>query len=213
MLVETLPGASFAANCYIVASETTRRGLVIDPGVQAERIVETIKALQITPVYIVLTHAHIDHCSALVIVKESTGALFAACISRTDQAPPVPRLIIPGLSFTPFQLPFTPDRLLKHGDTLAVDDICLTVLHTPGHSADSLCLSGHGVIFTGDTLMRGRIGESLPGLLPGYDHRQLLESIHHIVLNLPDETIVYPGHGSATTIGKERLRVPPMPSF
>ena len=211
MLVETLSGESFAAHCYIVASETTRRGIVIDPGVQAERILETIKALQVTPVYIALTHAHIDHCSALGIIKETTSALFAAYACEADKAPPVPRLIIPGLSFTPFQLPFTPDRLLHHGDTLAVDDISFTVLHTPGHSADSLCLSGHGVIFTGDTLMRGRIGASLPGLFPGYDHRQLLESIHHVVLNLPDETLVYPGHGSATTIGKERARVPPLP--
>jgi glyoxylase-like metal-dependent hydrolase (beta-lactamase superfamily II) len=210
MLVETLQGESFAANCYIVASETTRRGLVIDPGVKADRIAETIKEHQITPVYIVLTHAHIDHCSALGIVKETTGALFAGFASNPAQSSPAPRLFIPGLTFTPFQLPFSPDRLLQHGDTLIVDDICLTVLHTPGHSSDSICLAGHGALFSGDTLMRGQIGASLPGLLPGYDHRQLLESIHHIILNLPDDTIVYPGHGSATTIGKERLRVPPM---
>lgn len=211
MLVETVQGESFAANCYIVASETSRRGLLIDPGVQAERILEAIEILRVTPVIIVLTHAHIDHCSALGTIKEKTGALFAACATDVNQAAPAPRLIIPGLSFTPFQLPFTPDRQLNHGDTLTVDDICLTVLHTPGHSADSLCLVGHGAVFTGDTLMRGRIGASLPGLFPGYDHRQLLESIHRIILDLPDATIVYPGHGSATTIGKERLRVPPLP--
>lgn len=210
MIVETLQGESFAANCYIVASETTRRGLIIDPGVQAERIFEAIETLDITPVIIVLTHAHIDHCSALGPVKEKTGALFAACTADANQAAPAPRLIIPGLTFTPFQLPFTPDRQLLHGDTLDIDDICLSVLQTPGHSADSLCLVGHGVVFTGDTLMRGRIGESLPGLFPGYDHRQLLESIHHTILTLPDATIVYPGHGSATTIGKERFRVPPL---
>lgn len=212
MLVETLQGESFAANCYIIASETTRRGLIIDPGVKADRIAETIKAQQITPVYIVLTHAHIDHCSALAIVKETTGALFAGFASDPDHTSPVPRLFIPGLTFTPYQLPFSPDLLLQHGDTLTVDDICLTVLHTPGHSSDSLCLAGNGALFSGDTLMRGQIGTSLPGLLPGYDRRQLLESIHHIILNLPDETIVYPGHGSTTTIGKERLRVPPMPA-
>jgi hydroxyacylglutathione hydrolase len=203
MLVTTLAGDSFTANCYIVSSEATRRALIIDPGVQAERIQETVAELALSISCIALTHAHIDHCSALDTLRKTTGAQFAAC--GGEPAPPAaPRLIIPGLTFTPYQLPFSPDRLLKDGDVLTVDDIHLTVLHTPGHSADSLCFHGHGVVFSGDTLLRGKIGTALPGLFPGHDHGQLLESIHRKLLTLPDDTLVYPGHGAATTIGEER---------
>ena len=204
MLVTTLAGDSFAANCYIVASEATRRGLIIDPGVQAARILETVAELSLSISCMALTHAHIDHCSALDTLRKTTTAELAAYGGGEPAPPAVPRLIIPGLTFTPYQLPFSPDRLLKDGDVLTVDDIHLTVLHTPGHSADSLCFYGHGVVFSGDTLLRRTIGTALPGLFPGHDHRQLLESIHQKLLPLPDDTLVYPGHGAATTIGEER---------
>jgi len=209
MLVRMLAGDSFAANCYIVASEATRRGLIIDPGVQAERITETVAELNLSISCIALTHAHIDHFSALDIIRKTYNAPFAACGGDTSQTSPQPRLIIPGLTFTPFQLPFPPDRVLKDGDVLTVDDIQLTILHTPGHSSDSLCFWGHGVVFSGDTLLRRTIGAALPGLFSGHDHRQLRDSIQHKLLSLPDDTIVYPGHGAATTIGEER-RLNPM---
>lgn len=209
MLVRMLAGDSFAANCYIVASEATRRGLIIDPGVQAERIIETVAELHLSISCIALTHAHIDHFSALDIIRKTYNAPFAACGGDTPQASPKPRLIIPGLTFTPYQLPFPPDRVLKDGDVLTVDDLQLVVLHTPGHSSDSLCFWGHGVVFSGDTLLRRTIGAALPGLFSGHDHRQLRDSIQHKLLSLPDETIVYPGHGSSTTIGEER-RLNPM---
>lgn len=209
MLVQTLAGDSFNANCYLVASETSRRCLVIDPGVQAERILAAVREGGFSVAWIVLTHAHVDHCSGLAPLREATGAPFAAYQADDPAAPPpAPHLIIPGLSFTPFRLPFAPDRRLNDGEVLIMDDVELTVLHTPGHSADSICLHGHGVVFSGDTLMRGKIGAVLPGLFPGYDHGRLLDSIHRILLPLADETIVYPGHGRATTIGEERAHNP-----
>lgn len=209
MLVRMLAGDSFAANCYIVASEATRRGLIIDPGVQAERITETVAELHLSISCIALTHAHIDHFSALDIIRKTYNVPFAAHSGDAPQTSPQPRLIIPGLTFTPYHLPFPPDRVLKDGDVLTVDDIQLTVLHTPGHSSDSLCYWGHGVVFSGDTLLRRTIGAALPGLFSGHDHWQLRDSIQHKLLSLPDDTIVYPGHGSATTIGEER-RLNPM---
>ena len=204
MLVRMLAGDSFAANCYIVASEATRRGLIIDPGVQAERIMATVAELHLSISCIALTHAHIDHFSALDIIQKNCNASFAAYGSDSPQASPEPRLIIPGLTFTPYQLPFPPEKILKDGDVLTVDDLHFTVLHTPGHSSDSLSFWGHGVVFSGDTLLRRSIGAALPGLFSGHDHRQLRESIEHKLLSLPDDTIVYPGHGSSTTIGEER---------
>jgi glyoxylase-like metal-dependent hydrolase (beta-lactamase superfamily II) len=102
--------------------------------------------------------------------------------------------------------------VLKDGDVVSVDDVQLTVLHTPGHSADSLCFLGPGVVFSGDTLMRRKIGVALPGLFSGHDHHQLRESIQNKLLSLPDNTIVYPGHGATTTIGEERQLNPMLQS-
>jgi len=94
------------------------------------------------------------------------------------------------------------------GDTIDIDDLQFSVLYTPGHSSDSISLWGHGVVFSGDTLFRRGIGATLPG----HDHKQLKQSIHEKLLTLPDETIVYPGHGAATTIGEERRLNPKLQS-
>jgi glyoxylase-like metal-dependent hydrolase (beta-lactamase superfamily II) len=109
-------------------------------------------------------------------------------------------------------LPIKPEILLKDGDTIDIEDLHFSVLHTPGHSSDSVSFWGHGVVFSGDTLFRRGIGAALPGLFPGYDHTQLKESIHEKLMTLPDDTIVYPGHGAPTTIGEERLLNPALRS-
>jgi glyoxylase-like metal-dependent hydrolase (beta-lactamase superfamily II) len=209
MLVRLLAGEGVAANCYLVASEKTRRGLVIDPGVQAERIMAAIQELELSIAWIVLTHAHIDHFSGLDNLRACISAPFAAGDSTIPPDQASPRLNLPGLTFTPYQLPYPPDTILKDGDRLTIDDLELSVLLTPGHSVDSLCLYGHGAVFSGDTLFKGRIGASLPGLFPGYDYRRLKRSIREQLLSLPEETVVYPGHGDSTTIGEE-LRHNPM---
>ena len=208
MIVRILEGKPASANTYIIAAKPGGLGLIIDPGVQAERILEHVKAMDLTIAWIVLTHAHIDHCSGLDQVRKATGRRFAACVAETDEAASQPRLIIPGLQFIPFRLPFPPDRALADGDLLAVDGLRLTVLHTPGHSPDSICLYGHGKLFSGDTLLKGRIGVALPGLFPGHDHALLRRSITQRLLTLPDDTLVYPGHGHPTTIGEERQTNP-----
>ena len=208
MIVRMLEGKPSSANTYIIAAKSGTQGLIIDPGVQAERILEHVQAMGLSIAWIVLTHAHIDHCSALDQVRKATGAPFAACVAEADAAAAQPRLIIPGLQFIPFRLPFPPDRALADGDLIAVDGLRLTVLHTPGHSPDSICLHGHGKLFSGDTLLKGRIGVALPGLFPGHDHDLLRQSITTRLLTLPDDTLVYPGHGHPTTIGEERRTNP-----
>ncbi len=210
MIVKVLEGDSpLAANCYIVASEDTRRGMIIDPGVKAKRILEAVEELNISVSLIALTHVHIDHFSALDTVKNSTKAQLAVYDTGDIKAPPKQSQLIKGMTFVPFALPIKPDILLKEGDTIDVDDLHFSVLHIPGHSLDSVSFWGHGVVFTGDTLFRRGIGVTLPGLFPGHDHKQLKKSIHEKLLTLPDDTIVYPGHGAATTIGEER-RLNPM---
>jgi glyoxylase-like metal-dependent hydrolase (beta-lactamase superfamily II) len=94
------------------------------------------------------------------------------------------------------------DRLLKDGDSIDIgDDLHFIVRHTPGHSPDSICLLGEGVVFSGDTLFNYGIGRAD---LPGGSYNQLMDSIRTKLMVLADETIVYPGHGPKTTIGAER---------
>lgn len=212
MVVKVLEGSSLAANCYIVASETTGRGMIIDPGVKAKRISEAVEQLNLSVSLIVLTHVHIDHFSALEIVKNTTKAQLAAFDTSNVKAPAESSKLIKGMSFVPFVLPITPDILLKDGDAIDIDDLHFSVLYTPGHSSDSVSFWGHGVVFSGDTLFRRGIGVTLPGLFPGHDHTQLKVSIREKLLTLPDDTIVYPGHGAATTIGEERRLNPALQS-
>jgi glyoxylase-like metal-dependent hydrolase (beta-lactamase superfamily II) len=212
MIVKVLKGNLFTANCYIVASETTKRGMIIDPGVKAKDISEAVEELNISISIIALTHVHIDHFSALDTVKNTTKAQLAAFDTGTIKAPPKVSQVIKGLVFVPFELPFPPDILLNDGDTIDIDDLHFSVLYTPGHSSDSISIWGHGVVFSGDTLFRRGIGAALPGLFPGHDNKQLKESIHEKLLTLPDDTIVYPGHGAATTMGEERRLNPVLQS-
>jgi glyoxylase-like metal-dependent hydrolase (beta-lactamase superfamily II) len=204
MIVKVLEGNFFAANCYIVASELTKRGMIIDPGVQAKDITEAVEELNISVSLIVLTHVHIDHFSALDTVKNNTKAQLAVFDTSNIKASPKVSQVTKGLVFVPFELPIQPDILLKDGDTIDIDDLHFSVLYTPGHSSDSISFFGNGVVFSGDTLFRRKIGIPSPGLYPGRDYKQLKESIHEKLLTLRDDTIVYPGHGAATTIGEER---------
>lgn len=205
MIIKVLEGTHIAANCYIVASEATRRAMIIDPGVKAKHIMDALEELNASVSLIALTHVHIDHFSALGIVKNATKAPLAVFDTATIKTPVKPRREIKGLHFVPFELPIKPEILLKDGDTVDIDDLHFSVLYTPGHSADSVSFCGHGVVFSGDTLFRRGIGITLPGLYAGHDHAQLRESIHERLLTLPDDTVVLPGHGAATTIGEERL--------
>ncbi len=204
IIVKMIEGDAIAANCYIVASESTRRGMIIDPGVKADRIMEALDDLNLSVCLIALTHVHIDHFSALGMVKNNTKARLVVYDAGDIKAPPEPRQVIKGLEFVPFKLPVQPDRSLKDGDSVDIDDLHFSVLHTPGHSPDSVSFQGHGVVFCGDTLFRRGIGATLPGLFPGQDHKLLRKSIHEKLLTLPDDTVVFPGHGAPTTIGEER---------
>jgi glyoxylase-like metal-dependent hydrolase (beta-lactamase superfamily II) len=204
MIVKMIEGDAIAANCYIVASEATRSGMIIDPGVKASRILEAVEELNLSIHLIALTHVHIDHCSGLETVMKSTKAPLAIYDTGDIEAPPEPRQITKGLVFVPFKLHIQPDRLFREGDAIDIDDLHFSVLHTPGHSSDSASFHGHGVVFSGDTLFKGRIGITLPGLFPGHDHNQLRKSIQEKLLTLSDDTVVFPGHGAPTTIGEER---------
>lgn len=199
MILETLEVGPYASNCYIVGSETSKEGMIIDPGEEGQHILQKVTELGLDTKLIVLTHGHLDHIGGLTEVKAATGV--PVCVHSGDtrfiQERPLQSML------TGAAYPAVPpvDRWLNGGDRLDIGDLHFLVLHTPGHSQGSICLLGDGVLFSGDTLFNYGIGRTD---LPGGSYSQLIESIHTKLLVLPDDTVVYPGHGPPTTIGAER---------
>ena len=186
-----------AANCIVVWDARSKEGMVVDPGDEADTIMEFVGKEGISVRHIVCTHAHFDHVGAIADVKESTGALVSVHKDEmglyegvSDQA------ALWGYAVDP--LP-PPDRFLEDGDYLEVGGLRLKVIHTPGHSPGGICLYGEGVVITGDTLFLGSIGRTD---FYGGNHGLIMKSLGKLA-SLPPETIVLPGHGPSSTIGEE----------
>ena len=203
MILETLIVGPLGVNCYIVGDDKTRDALVIDPGGNARDILDTLRREQLKLVALVATHAHFDHLLALDEVRAQTRAPF---LIYADEAAMLTNAQM-GAQFFGFTMPqpAPADRLLREGDEVRAGSVALKVLHTPGHSPGGMCLLGDQCVFVGDTLFQGGIGRVD---LPGGDYATLMRSIRDKLLTLPDDTIVYPGHGAATTIGEEKLLNP-----
>ena len=201
MILKTLVVGPVATNCYIVGSEPSKRGMIIDPGAEARRILSTVSDLGLTISLIVVTHLHFDHIGALAPVKEKTGAKIAVHEAEAEAGLGIFSRMLSSMTGGTFSQPPKPDKLLKDGDTIEVDDLRFTVLYTPGHSPGGISLYGHGIVFSGDALFNSGIGRTD---FPGCSYEELMDSIQNKLMTLPDETIVYPGHGPSTTIGEER---------
>lgn len=202
MIIDRLTVGPFGTNCYILGGDAGGEGIVIDPGDDVKGILARVGELKLNIKQIILTHGHIDHIGALKPLKEATGAEIS--IHPADARSLTNRAL--GVLFGLFYPPAPPpDRLLNEGDTIQFGDVKLRVLHTPGHTPGGISLAGEGVIFTGDTLFKASIGRTD---LPGGNHSDIIKSIRNKLLALPDETIVYPGHGPETTIGAEREENP-----
>jgi len=194
----------FGTNCYLVASDKTHDGMVIDPAGDAVRILNNISELNLKVGLIVATHTHPDHIGAIAHVKEATKAKFAL---HTAEAGIVSQYENSQFSkFAPtFRPPPQPDRLLKDGNSIDVVDIVFMVLHIPGNSPVGICLAGYGVVFSGDALFNKSTG-CTDG--PGGNYNLLISSIRSKLLNLPDETVVLPDRGPNITIGWEKQHNP-----
>ncbi len=197
MILQKLELGSFGSNCYLVGDDSTKEGIIIDPGAEGSFILKQVKACGLKIKTIVLTHSHMDHVGALAEVKIATGAEVAI---HEDEAPFLQKQ--PRMAFLP-QTPKPPsaDRLLKEGDIITFGKIKLKVLHTPGHTRGGMCLVGDGIVFTGDTLFADSVGRTD---FPGGSMIKLIDSIKTKLCPLPDETVCYPGHGPATTIAQEK---------
>ena len=201
MILKLLVVGPIASNCYIVGSESSKRGMIIDPGADAKLILKTVNDLGLTIPLIAVTHVHFDHIGALRPVQEETGAEFALHEAEAEAGLGVFSRMLSSMMGGSFsQLP-KPGKLLKDGDTIGIDGLHFTVLHTPGHSPGGISLYGQGVVFSGDTLFNYGIGRTD---FPGCSYAQLMDSIENKLMTLPDKTVVYPGHGPSTTIGEER---------
>lgn len=198
MILNKLVVGPLESNCYIVGFESNREGMIIDPGAEPEAILNQVNDLELDIKFIVLTHGHIDHIGAVTEVKEATGAEVAI---HADDAESLHGQSLSTLFGLSFPTPPPPDRLLKGGDSLDIGSLHFLVLHTPGHTPGGICLFGQGVVFSGDTLFNYGIGRAD---LPGSSYSQLMNSLHTKLMVLPDDTLVYPGHGPDTTIGAER---------
>jgi hydroxyacylglutathione hydrolase len=202
MILKKLVVGPLASNCYIFGSKSTKEGMIIDPADEAEEILRSVEELGFEIKLIVLTHGHPDHVGALKEAKEATGAEVAI---HTDDAESLQRQPLSLFFGFDYQAPPPPDRLLKGGDSIDVGDLHFLVIHTPGHTPGGISLLGQGVLFSGDTLFNYGIGRYD---LPGGNYNQLMDSLQTKLMVLPDETIVYPGHGPDTTIGTERRENP-----
>ena len=204
MIVKMLPVGPLQANCYIAGCEKTRQAVVIDPGDEAQRILRAIQDLGLTATAILLTHAHFDHMAAADDLAQATGLPVAV---HPDDLP----LLKDGGGAALFGLPPvpTPSQVtsLATDQEIAIGEITLRVLHTPGHSPGHVCFHqpAERIVFDGDVLFASGIGRTD---LPGCSHEALMRSINEQLMTLPDDTTVYPGHGPATTIGHERATNP-----
>ncbi|MEW6202964.1 MAG: MBL fold metallo-hydrolase [bacterium] len=196
--MERYESGFFLVNSYIVFCDETKEGLVIDP-VNPNRLIRRMHQGKLLIRYIVNTHTHPDHVGGNARVKKSTGA---EIIAHRNALVEKKRLIMKvGSGLGLFFSVVSPDHFVEDGEEINIGLLSFKILHTPGHTTDGICMYGGGSVFTGDTLFADSVGRMD---FPGGSLNLLLKSIHNKLLVLPDETIVYPGHGAETTIGRER---------
>ncbi len=201
MIHEIFPVGPLQCNCSVVGDEQSKEAMVIDPGDEIEEVLAIVQRHGLTVKQIVITHAHIDHIGGAAKLKRVTGA--PVLLNVNDQA--LLKMLDVQATWLGMRPPenTTIDSSVTTGDTLRTGSLAADVLHTPGHTEGSICLyfAAEKKLIAGDTLFAGSIGRTD---LPGGSYQKIMSSLRGPVLALPDETIVVPGHGPLTTIGKER---------
>jgi glyoxylase-like metal-dependent hydrolase (beta-lactamase superfamily II) len=180
IFIERLVLSPYETNCYIVVCKKTQQSLVVDAPADATKIIETLDGTE--PRYILLTHDHYDHTGTLASLRSRLKVPLAA--HTADSA----------------TLKTPPEISLKDGDTLTLGNLKMTALHTPGHTPGSLCFKIGKYLMAGDTIFPGGPGKTWS---PD-DFKQIVAAITAKILTLPDDTLIYPGHGDATTVKQSK---------
>ncbi len=200
-VLKSIVVGELGVNCYMLWDEGTKDAFVIDPGADAEEILDEVRALGLTVRHVVNTHGHFDHVGADDQVASALGAPLSI---HTDDAALLAdaheHAVIFGIKVAEQSVP---ENLLTEGMKLTAGALTLEVIHTPGHTEGGVCLleRKHKLLFTGDTLFAGSVGRTD---MMGGSYEKLMESIKYKLLPLADDTRVFPGHGPETTIGAEK---------
>jgi hydroxyacylglutathione hydrolase len=205
MILEMLTVGPFQENCYIIGDQEFGVGAIIDPGDEAARIAMAVEGTGLDIGSIIVTHAHIDHVGAVAALSEE----YACPVLMHAEAEPMlkelpTQAMMMGIRFG--KVPEV-DRYVEDENILEVGDLRLRSLYTPGHAPGHLAfyLEDEGLVLSGDALFAGSVGRVD---LPGGSMEVLMQSIEERLLTLPDDTVVYTGHGPRTTIGNERTSNP-----
>lgn len=196
--IETIVVSPYSVNCYILYCENTKDAIIVDPGDEANKIIKTVSSLGVNVKGIVLTHCHADHILALDEIKAHYDVRL---MIHKDEAP----LLANGkMNLTPMftgkSIEREADILLSDGDIIKIGEREMKVIHTPGHTSGCLCLLGDGILVSGDTLFAQSYGRTD---FPTGDACLLAASLKKL-LELPEDTRVYPGHYDSSTIGIEK---------
>ena len=212
-VIHSLSIPPFDVNTYLVVCPETKEAAVIDPAGQPERILALAEEVDARVVMILDTHGHADHVQANAALRQICGApVYMHADDDRFFSDPQTRAIVE----RELGLPGAPpaDRLLADGDILKLGSLAIEVLHTPGHTPGSVCFRVGGNLFTGDTLFVGDVGRCD---LTGGSLDRLLESLAAKIIDLPPETVVWPGHDygetPTSTIGRERVENPYITDF
>lgn len=203
IIFETLAVGPLAVNCFIIGSKKDNKAIVIDAGGDHEEILKLLKKHNLTLQFLINTHAHFDHVGGVRPLQNLTGAKFL--LHRED----IPLLNHLNEQTAAFGLPAigipTVDKPLVDNDEIFIGAEKLRVIHTPGHSPGSVCFLIDNAVFVGDTLFADSIGRTD---LYGGSYTKLINSIKTRLFTLEDQVLVYPGHGTFTTIGEEKQHNP-----
>jgi len=209
MILEVRAVDPFQKNGFVIGCEETREGVLIDPGDEVEQLLGAAKQHQLAITDILLTHAHLDHVTGVGTAKAALGV--PVWLHRDDNFL-YEQVVQQGQMFGLRVEPQPPvDRFYDGEGPLTFGRYDVRVLHTPGHCPGGVCLAmtkrgeQQATLIVGDTLFAGSIGRTD---LPGGDAQTLLRSIRDVLFSFPDDTIVWPGHGGKTTVGRERRANP-----
>ncbi len=203
MIFEAMTVGSYLSNCYIVGSDETKEAAIIDPGAQFEKIDNKLKELGLIPKIIILTHAHGDHIGAVKNLVEMYGTKVYIHEEDKEMLKDPEKNFSKGI--TGKSISITPDVELKDGDVIELGGMKLEIIHTPGHTRGGICIKVENIMMTGDTLFNRSIGRTD---FPGGSFDDIITSIREKIFKYDDETIVYPGHNSPSTIKSEKMGNP-----